>query len=101
MQPPLRSNPERPWRSLRSSSALGVPPEATPCSPTPRQVKRASHRRAAAPPCRARAEVPPAEGGPGSGGLSGLSEASRLAGGCLGPRGGPGIPGTPAGITTP
>lgn len=48
-------------------------------------MKRASHRRAAAPPCRARAEVPPAEGGPGSRGLSGLSVASRLTGGCPGP----------------
>lgn len=90
----LRPIPEslRPQRSLRSSRALGVPPEATPCSPTPRQVKRAPHRRA--PPCRARAEVPPAEGGPGSRGLSGLSAASRLAGGCPGRRGGPGIPGS-------
>lgn len=90
----LRPIPEslRPQRSLRSSCALGVPPEATPCSPTPRQVKRAPHRRA--PPCRARAEVPPAEGGPGSRGLSGLSAASRLAGGCPGRRGGPGIPGS-------
>lgn len=36
----LRPIPEflRPQRSLRSSRALGVPPEATPCSPTPRQV---------------------------------------------------------------
>lgn len=97
MQPPLRSSPECPSRSLWSARALGVPPEATPCSPTPRQVKRASHRRAAAPPFRARAEVPPAEGGPGSRGLSGLSAPSRLAGGCPGHRRGSGIPGTPDG----